>query len=89
MAVVALAMTFTACKKDRTCTCTTTEVSSTVNGVSQPVSTTVNKEETKYSKTKKKAVDCNSGEETMSYSYTMSGTVYNIVDVNKVDCSLD
>ena len=80
-------LTFASCKKDRTCTCTSTNTSSTVNGVSQTVSqpqTTV----TKLTKTKKGSADCNSGEQTVNYTYVYGGTSYAIVDVTKNDCKL-
>lgn len=88
-AVATLAISFASCKKDRTCTCTTTPVSQTVNGVAQTnigsASTTV----TKYAKVTKKGTDCKSGESNYTGSYTFNNTVYNIVQVDKLDCKLD
>ena len=85
--VVGLAMA--SCKKDRTCTCSTTEVSSTTNGVTTPVSTDKQTSVQKITKVSKKGAACNSGEQTTTNSYTSGGTTYTTVDVTKMDCTLD
>ncbi len=85
-AIAGLAMV--SCKKDRTCTCTSTPVSSTVNGAPQTLGTpetTV----TKLTKVSKKGADCNSGEETTTYTGSYLGMSYTMVDVTKNDCKLD
>lgn len=86
VAVAGLAMA--SCKKDRTCTCTSTPVSQTVNGVSQTINTTPTTTETKYDKVKKGAVDCKSGDVTTTGSYVYNNTTYAVVMVDKMDCTL-
>jgi uncharacterized protein (UPF0212 family) len=86
VAVAGLAMA--SCKKDRTCTCTSTPVSQTVNGVTQTISTTPTTTDSKYTKVEKGAVDCSSGDETVSGSYIVGNTTYAVVQVNKVECEL-
>ena len=83
LAVAALAISFASCKKDRTCTCTMTPVSYSVNGTSGTVSgstTTVSK----ITKVKKSGAACNSGEQTSTYT---NGS-YTSVSVDKADCKL-
>lgn len=77
------------CKKERTCTCTRTHVSSTTNGVTNPVSTSTYKTETKLDKTTKSGAACNSGDRTSTDTYTSGGTTVVDVDVHKYDCTLD
>ena len=86
-AVAVLALS--SCKKDRTCTCTTTPVSSTTNGVAATNLGNPSTDVTKYTKVKKKGVDCNSGTETSTFTGTFGGTAYTVVDVDKVECTLD
>jgi hypothetical protein len=92
LAVVALAVAFTSCKKDRTCKCTQTPESSTTNGTADPnyASSGTTTTETKMTKVKKGAAsaNCISGERTTTSSYTYGGTTYNNVTVDKWDCSL-
>jgi len=87
LAVAVLAISFASCKKDRTCTCTVTPVSSTENGVTQPIGSAYT-ETTKITKTTKKGAACNSGEETRTSSYSSGSTTVNTVDVSKRDCKL-
>lgn len=80
-------LTMGSCKKDRTCTCTVTSVSSTDNGVPQPISisgTSTNK----INSVTKTGAHCNSGEETDTKTYTSGNTLHTTVDVFKADCKL-
>ena len=86
-AVAALAISFASCKKDRTCTCTITPVSSTDNGVTQTIGTSYT-DVSKITKVTKKGAACNSGERTTTGSYTSGGTTHTTVDVEKMDCTL-
>jgi hypothetical protein len=89
-------LTFTACKKDRTCTCTDSTVSqtSTEPGYTYtPQAATTSK--TTYKKIKKKNVmaqTCVSKEDTYTYNYqdfTPTGSVTYVMTVNtKSDCEL-
>lgn len=88
LAVVALAVTFTACKKDRTCTCTNTPVSSTTNGVAATNLGTGSTDVSKLTKVSKNGAGCASGEQTTTSSYTSGGTTYTTVRVDKADCKL-
>ncbi|MBK9283772.1 MAG: hypothetical protein IPM51_05560 [Sphingobacteriaceae bacterium] len=88
LAVVALAVTFTACKKERTCKCTSTPVSSTTNGVAATTLGNPSTTETKYSKTSKNGAGCASGETTSTSTSTWGGTTYTTINVDKMDCSL-
>jgi hypothetical protein len=92
LAVVALAVAFTSCKKDRTCKCTQTPVSDTVNGTADPnyASSGTTTTETKMTKVKKSAAsaNCTSGDRTITGSYTFGGTTNTEVIVDKWDCSL-
>ncbi len=83
------ALTLTSCKKDRTCTCTIQSVSSTENGVTQPIDPTPITYTQKLTKVSKNGAHCNSGEETDTRTETSGGTTYTTVDVTKVDCKLD
>jgi hypothetical protein len=85
-AVAGLAMA--SCKKDRTCTCTVTAVSSTVNGATQTINTTPRTQEVKYTKVTKNGASCNSGERTETSSFVNNNVTYTTVDVNKYDCTL-
>lgn len=78
----------TSCKKDRTCTCSTTQVSFTKNGVPQPVS---NDKTTsvRQAKTTKKDSGCNGGEQTSTTSDTYAGKTTTRVRVSKADCKLN
>lgn len=77
------------CKKDRTCTCTLTPVSSTVNGVGQTLNTGTHTTVTKITKVSKKGAGCTSGEKTTTTTGTSGGNSYTQVDVDKADCKLD
>lgn len=77
------------CKKERTCTCTSTPVSFTVNGVTQPVDPTPSTTVTKYDKTSKDETNCVSGEMTFSASDVQGGTQYTYSSVTKQECTLD
>lgn len=84
LAVAALAISFASCKKDRTCTCTVTPVSSTTNGVA---STSIGSAITwtqKSTKVTKTGAHCNSGTETATSTSGSQTTV----DVTKYDCKL-
>ena len=82
-------LAFVACKKDRTCTCTLTAVSSTVNGVTVPVNTGLHTSVTKIDKVTKKGAACNSGDRTTTSSTTSGSVTTTQVDVDKADCKLD
>lgn len=87
---VAIALlTLASCKKDRTCTCTSTHVSQTVNGVSQPITDSPTKKEMKLTKVSKGSADCKNSEETTSFTGVFGGNQYTIIDVTKNECSLD
>lgn len=86
---VAVILIMTSCKKDRTCSCTNTHVSQTINGVGQTITDQPEKTVTKVSKAKKGEVDCTSGDETITFSATFGGSPYTIVDVTKHECTLD
>lgn len=92
LAVVALAVAFTSCKKDRTCKCTQTPVSETVNGTANPnyASSGSTVVETKMTKVKKSAANANcvSGERTTTATYTYGGSTTTQVNDDKWDCSL-
>lgn len=87
VAVVGLSMT--SCKKDRTCTCNITAVSSTVNGVSQPLQAGTITSVEKLTDVTKTGAHCNSGEFTETSTQTNGGVTYTQVDVYKGDCTLD
>jgi hypothetical protein len=82
-AVAVIAISFASCKKDRTCTCTVTPVSSTDNGVTQPIGSSYT-QVMKITKVTKKGAACNSGEQTETFT---SGS-HTYVDVIKADCKL-
>ena len=82
-------LTMTACKKERTCTCTVTFVSSTDNGVTQPITITSATVTKKLDKVKKSDAHCNSGEQTETTTAVISGTTHTYVDVTKFACELD
>jgi hypothetical protein len=86
VAVVALSMA--SCKKDRTCTCNVTQVSSTLNGVTQPVQSGTRTREYKITKVTKKGAACNSGEETTTSTSTSNNVVSTQVVVAKAECTL-
>ena len=73
------------CKKDRTCTCTVTPVSSTVNGVTQPLVVSSYSYNEKLTKVTKNGAHCNSGQQTETQTSGSTTTV----DVSKYDCKLD
>jgi hypothetical protein len=81
-ALVVLSMA--SCKKERTCACTVTPVSQTVNGVTQTISTTPITYEKKHTKVSKKGAHCVSGTETD----TEVSNGVTTVDVMKFDCEL-
>lgn len=89
MIVAVAGLTMVSCKKERTCTCNVTYVSSTTNGVANTLPTGTMTYVKKSDKVSKGGAHCNSGEETNTSSYTMGGTTYTDVDVMKFDCSLD
>lgn len=86
-AVAGLAMV--SCKKERTCTCTMTPVSSTTNGVANTLPTGTFTYAKKIDKVSKAGAHCVSGENTNTSSYTSGGTTYTDVDTWKMDCKLD
>lgn len=73
------------CKKDRTCTCVVTYVSSTENGVSQPLMFTTGSYSKKLTKVTKKGAHCVDSQETDTQTSGSTTTV----DVYKTDCKLD
>ncbi|MES2679910.1 MAG: hypothetical protein V4635_08505 [Bacteroidota bacterium] len=79
------------CKKERTCSCTTTTISSmiVVGGQTFTQSSEPTKTVIKYDKARKGAVDCKSSEDTSTGSGSFSGFPYSAVVVTKTDCSLD
>ncbi len=89
LTVFVAGLALTSCKKDRTCTCTITQVSSTDNGVTQPVSTGSETNVMKYTKVTKKGAGCVGGERTETSTETRGGTTHTMVDVSKADCKLD
>lgn len=84
LAVAALAISFASCKKDRTCTCTVTPVSSTTNGVASTNLGSASTDVMVFTKVTKKGAACNSGESTDTYVNGASTTV----TVKKSDCKL-
>lgn len=87
LAFVAMAISFVSCKKDRTCTCTITQTSSTDNGMPQTLNAPVT-EVVKLTKVTKKGAACNSGERTTTDSYISGNTNHTTVSVEKSDCKL-
>ena len=81
-------LTLASCKKDRTCTCVVTPVSSTDNGVTQPLLISSYSVTNKLTKVTKKGAHCRSGESTQTRTSTSGGTTHTYVDVSKVDCKL-
>jgi hypothetical protein len=82
-------LTMVSCKKERTCTCNVTFVSSTTNGVANPLPTGTITMKKKSEKVSKAGAHCNSGEQTETQTYTAGGTTYTDIDVYKADCTLD
>jgi hypothetical protein len=88
-ALLALGVSFTSCKKDRTCTCTETQTEVIVGGpdagtynMSQVTTTTLKEVNGKSAR-----ANCLSGTATQpSYSDGQGGTV---TDTYKADCKLD
>lgn len=85
----AFVLTMSACKKDRTCTCTVTYVSSTDNGVTQTLPFTTATTTEKSTKVTKNGAHCNSGEQTETKTDVVGGVNHTYVDVYKADCELD
>ncbi len=84
--IIAVAgLSLASCKKDRTCTCTITIVSETVNGVTQPLFVTTATQTVKLTKVTKKGAHCNSGDQTDTRTDSNGNT---IVNVSKADCKL-
>lgn len=81
-------LTMVSCKKDRTCTCTLVQVSSTDNGVPQPTFFTSYTATNKLTKVTKKGAHCNTFEDTRTSTYTSGNTQHTTVDVFKGDCKL-
>ena len=86
--VAAFALVMASCKKDRTCLCTVTPVSSTVNGVTQPITPGTQTREIKLTKVTKKEAACESREETKTSTSTSNGVVSNQIQVLKAECTL-
>jgi hypothetical protein len=92
LTVAALAISVASCKKDRTCTCTSSVVSktSTQPGYSYtpgPASTS----KTTYTKIKKSntlAEQCVTSTTTDDYTYTVGSSSYVMTEVDKNDCTL-
>ena len=80
-----LSLMTVSCKKDRTCTCVVTYVSSTVDGVPQPLIFTTATYSKKLTKVTKKGAHCVGGQETNTQIIGLTTTV----DVYKTDCKLD
>lgn len=83
------ALAFTACKKERTCTCKESQVSYTDNGVSMPIGSGTTTTARKYDKVSKKGAGCVNGEHTTTDTYTSGGTAHTTVSVTKSECTLD
>ncbi len=81
--------TLAGCKKDRTCTCTSTVTSYTVNGQTQTITDPPTKTVTKLTKVAKDGVDCNSGEETLTINTVIFGQAVNVIQKTKNDCTLE
>jgi hypothetical protein len=84
-------LSMASCKKERTCSCTTTTISSiiVVNGQTFTQSSEPTKTVTKYDKARKGAVDCKSSDDTATGSGSYLGFPYSAVVVTKTDCTLD
>jgi len=87
--IAAVVLTMTSCKKDRTCTCTATFVSSTDNGIPQPMYVTSLTMSEKITKVKKNDAHCNSGEETSTKTEVIGGVSHTYIDVTKIDGKLN
>ncbi len=86
--VAFISLALASCKKDRTCSCTLTPVSSTVNGVSQPITAGSHTREDKITKVTKKGAACNSGEESRTSTTTTNNVVSTKVVIEKAECTL-
>lgn len=87
--IIAVAsLTLASCKKDRTCTCAVTPVSSTDNGVTQPLFISNYNVTTKLTKVSKKGAHCRSGENTETKTQISGGKSHTYIDVTKLDCKL-
>ena len=84
LVLVVAGLSLASCKKDRTCTCSITYVSSTANGVSQTIPVSSFTQTSKLTKVTKKGAHCLSGEQTKTE--TQGGVT--TVDVVKADCKL-
>lgn len=87
--IIAIAgLAFASCKKDRTCTCTVTNVSSTKNGAAQTVNAPWTKV-TKITGVTTKGAACNSwSDQTDTHSQLNGNSTDVYVDVTKGDCKL-
>ncbi|MES2679909.1 MAG: hypothetical protein V4635_08500 [Bacteroidota bacterium] len=88
MITIAGVFMMSSCKKDRTCTCTYSQILSTDNGVPQPVLGSFNNTQ-KLKKIKKNDAHCNSYESTETRSTVENGQPHTYVDVTRMDCKLD
>ena len=83
LAAAFVAITFASCKKDRTCSCTTTDVSTDLTGTTTDVSS----KKTVIAKASKSTARVNCLSFTTTYSYTFFGSTTNVVSTT--DCKLD
>lgn len=93
LSAIILTINLTSCKKAYTCECTTTEISSTVNGVSQSSTGSSKQVTTKQiSKTSKKNAQAICGNSTdvytSTYSDASSSTNTTYVDNLSTNCTL-
>ena len=77
------------CKKERSCTCTTTTVSSTVNGSPLAGSNVSQTTTTKYERARKNSIVCNSSEDVYDESVPIFGVNYTYHTVTKTECTLE
>jgi len=83
LAATLVAITFASCKKDRTCTCTTTSVYTDPTGTTTDVET----DKTVITKVSKGTARVNCLSTKQTFSYTYFGVTTNVVSTN--DCKLD
>jgi len=83
IATAFLSITFASCKKDRTCSCTTTDVSTDPTGTT----TNVSSEKIVLAKVSKSTARVRCLTYKNTYSYTFFGVTTNVVSTT--DCKLD
>ncbi len=78
-----------ACKKDRTCTCDITAVSSTTNGVPNAMNTSSRTRVTMYSNVTRDEAACVSGQKTTITFTNTNGPADVTVNVDEYKCNLN